>query len=47
MIEIYKSNPEESAIIKIDQPEKNCWINLTHPSGDEIGKIASELQILG
>ncbi|WP_048152895.1 magnesium transporter CorA family protein [Methanolacinia paynteri] len=45
MIEIYKSNPEESAIIKIDQPEKNCWINLTHPSGDEIGKIASELQI--
>ncbi|MBN1432872.1 MAG: magnesium transporter CorA family protein [Methanomicrobiaceae archaeon] len=45
MIEIFKSDPENSGLIKKDRPEKNCWINLTNPSGEEIGSVSSGLNI--
>lgn len=45
MIEIFKSDPDRSGLIIIEKPEKNCWINLTAPSAEEIDHMAGDLGI--
>ena len=43
MVEFYRTI--DNCIVKLDEPEKHCWINITNPSDDEIEKISGELKI--
>jgi magnesium transporter len=43
MIEIFKNT--QNGLIKTDSHENGCWINMVHPSADEINSIVSEFDI--
>jgi len=41
MLEIFKSS-EERHLIRVDEIIKGCWVNMVHPSEDEIIRVANE-----
>ncbi|MBU4486073.1 MAG: magnesium transporter CorA family protein [Candidatus Delongbacteria bacterium] len=43
MIEIFKNTDDK--LVRIDDYEKDCWINLTHPSGEEINFLINKFDI--
>ncbi len=45
MIEIFKTDDVSKEVIKIDQIEKRCWINITAPSEEELKYIENNLDI--
>lgn len=44
MLEIYKSN-EDRCLTRVEEISKGCWINMVHPSEDEITRVAGETGI--
>jgi magnesium transporter len=45
MIKIYKTNSETGLTNEIEKIEKNCWINVTNPTGEEITKLSNHIGI--
>ena len=45
MIEIFKTYAEEKVLVKLEEIERGCWINLTAPTIDEINYVQSKLGI--
>ena len=39
MITIYKSN-EDSEMIEVKEPDEGCWIQVCHPTGEELEYLA-------
>ncbi|MDD4495080.1 MAG: magnesium transporter CorA family protein [Eubacteriales bacterium] len=46
MLEIFKTEENSHELIKVDTFEKGCWINLTHPTEEELLLIESNLGVL-
>ena len=44
MIKIYKTNSDKK-VVRIEEIEKNCWIDLVSPTIDEINEISSKTKI--
>ena len=44
MVEIFKTM-EDKTFIRIDNPEKDCWISMTNPTPQEISQISEECQL--
>lgn len=45
MLEIYRTT-EKQELVKTEEFEKGCWVNLTHPSEEEIMQVQQKLNIL-
>lgn len=45
MIKIYKTNPENNLTEEIKKVEKNCWINVTNPTKEEIKILSQNINI--
>ncbi len=45
MLKIYKNEFEQEVVKKIKDIEDNCWIQLVHPTNEEIKKVVSCLNI--
>lgn len=45
MIKMYKTNPRTGKTLEIEKLERNCWINVTCPSEEEIKKLSESLKI--
>lgn len=45
MIKIFKNELDNDIVEKIDQIEDNCWINMVHPTIDEIKYVVDNLGI--
>lgn len=45
MIKIFKNELDNDIVEKIDQIEDNCWINMVHPTTDEIKYVVDNLGI--
>jgi magnesium transporter len=44
MLEIFKSN-QAKQLINMNEISKGCWVNMVHPSEEEISKVAAETGI--
>src|SRR5699024_9385573 len=44
MLQYYISN-QEGVLSQIDSIQKNCWINMMHPTEEEIRSVSSQLEI--
>lgn len=44
MLEIFKSN-QAKQLINMNEISKGCWVNMVHPSDEEINKVAAETGI--
>lgn len=45
MIQIFKNQLDDENVEKIKEIEDNCWINLIHPTKEEIQKVVANLNI--
>lgn len=46
MIEIYKTFEMQKELVKIDQIERGCWVNIVAPTEEELNYIQNSLNIL-
>ena len=44
MITIYKSN-EERELFEVAEPEEGCWIEVIHPTGEELERLQEITEI--
>ena len=44
MVEIFKTM-EDKTFIRMDKPEKDCWISMTNPTPQEISQISEKCQL--
>ena len=45
MLRFYKTDPETQKLIKIDQPDTDCWIDMIAPTDEEIAAVHSITKI--